>query len=288
MIVKLIFIVLLASGLFGVSFLLSYEGFQAVPNLRAQHVPIDDVISNCEAMDSVIDSKGFTVEQIIRLINDNQINAHLNSNQVQIVEECLHGKLPQLSSYLTPQKIGFFEGIGIHEAKGQAKIIQIETDSYLRLETFEIDYESKNGKDFQMPELHVYLTTKSKMSPDVYLDKLKTKLGGKNYKLPDIDLNHYNTVLIYDEIKNEPYVKIQLTNPFYITDSINHMIDDSKVIDHPKIQSRAVDDGYGFFEGLNNFEAKGLATIEYEEDEGELKIQDFEISKGEDLRLYIN
>ena len=287
MIVKLIFIVLLVVGLFSISLLISYEGFQTNPNLRTQQMPLNEVLSNCSKMNSIMNSNDLTYEQVIRLINNNQINSVLDPNQVDMIEQCLHGKLPELSSYLIPQKIGFVEGYGFHDAKGKAKIIQIEKNSYLRIDSFEIGYEPKQGADFQIPELHVYLSQNNSNSPEIYLDKLKTKLGGKNYKLPDIDLNKYNTVVIYDQISNEIFAKIKLDDPSYIQDSINTLIDDSKNVVHPKLESQIIFDRYGFFEGLGSYQAKGIAIVDYEEDEGELEIENFEISAGDDLRLYL-
>ena len=125
------------------------------------------------------------------------------------------------------------------------------------------------------------------LSPEIYLDKLKTKIGNKNYKLPDVDLNIYDTILIFDEIRKEPFVKIKLEDSFYIRDIVNNLVNDVKTIDSPKIVSQVIYEQYGFFENIDNYNAKGMATIDYEEDEGEIKIENFEISMGDDLRLYI-
>ena len=83
MIVKLIFIVLLVVGLFGVSLLISYEGFQSNPSLRTQQMPLNEVLSNCSKMDSILTSNDLTYEQIIRLINNNEINSQFNSNEIK-------------------------------------------------------------------------------------------------------------------------------------------------------------------------------------------------------------
>ncbi|MDH3779992.1 MAG: glycosyltransferase [Nitrosopumilus sp.] len=274
-------------GLFTISLAVSYEGFQVSPNLRTQHMSVDDVLSSCNQMKSVLQSNEMSYEHLIRLLNNNEINEHLNFGEIDIVKQCLEGKLPELSSYLIPRKIGFFEGIGTHDAKGKAQILTIEKNNYLRLESFEISYESKVEKYFQIPELHAYLSQSTTLSPEIYLDKLKTKLGNKNYKLPDVDLNIYDTVLIFDEIRKEPFVKIKLEDSFYIRDIVNNLANDVKTIDSPKIASQVIYEQYGFFENIGNYNAKGVATIDYEEDEGELEIENFEISTGNDLRLYI-
>jgi len=224
---------------------------------------------------------------MIRMINNNQINSYFNPVEINTIEQCLQGKLPKLSSYLVPQKIGFLEGLGTHDAKGTAKIIMIEKTNYLRLESFEIDYEFKVGQDFQIPELHVYLSQDDTLSNKIYLDKLQTKLGSKNYKLPHVDLNTYDTVLIFDEIRKEPFVKIKLEDPFYIRDIVRDLIDKTKIIDFPKIESQVIYERYGFLEGVSTYNAKGIATVDYVEDEGELKIENFEISIGDDLGLYL-
>ncbi len=280
-VIALILVVALSTSLF-----ISYE-LQVSPNLRTQHLSLDDVFSTCNEMDQLLQSNGLSYEQMIRLLNLNEINTHLNSKEIQIVEQCLQGKLPELSSYLIPQKIGFLEGIGLHDAKGMAKIITIEKNTYLRLEHFEISYEPKVGQNFQIPELHVYLSKNNSLTPEIYLDKLKTGLGGKNYKLPDVDFNTYGTVLLFDKITNESFAKISLGSPSYVSDLFYGFLDNSKNVDYPKASSQIIFERYGFFEGMDDYVAKGIATIDYIEDEGELKISNFEISQGDDLRLYL-
>ena len=280
---------LLIAVFFTASLVISYEGFQTSPNLRTQHLPLGDVFSTCSQMDSILQDNGMSYEEIIRLLNGNDINSHpdLSSSDIQVIETCLHGQLPELGSFLITQKIGFVEGLGNHDAKGKATILLIEKTTYLRMESFEISYDPKVGKNFQIPELHVYLSRGDILSPDIYLDKLKTGIGGKNYKLPDVDLTEYNTVLIYDKTKNEPFAKIPLRDPSYIPDVFYGFLDESKNIDSTKIASQIIYERYGFFEGVDNYDAKGIATVDYEEDEGELKIANFEITMGDDLGLYL-
>jgi hypothetical protein len=239
-------------------------------------------------MDFILKYHSMSYEQMIRLINNDELNSYLTPQQIDVVEQCMHGKLPELSSYLTTQKLGFFEGLGNHKVSGKAKIITIDQTNYLRFDYFDISYDSRVGKNFKIPELHVYLTQKNVLSPEIYLDKLKTKLGGKNYKLPDdVDLDLYNTVLIFDAIQKEPFAKIVLEDPFYFRDAINNILDDSKNVNHPKISSQIIHNRYGFLEGVDNYNAKGTMLIDYEEDEGDLTIKQFEVSRGEDLRLYL-
>ena len=238
-------------------------------------------------MDFILQSKSMSYENMIRLLNNNEINSHFSSHEIDVIEQCLQGKLPALSSYLITQKIGFIKGLGGHDAKGKAEVLRIDKNSYFRLDSFEIGYEPKLGENYQIPELHVYLTQDDVLSPEIYLDKLKTKLGSKNYRLPDVDLNTYDTVLIINEITQEPFAKITLKDPFYVNDVINNIANDFKTVPSPKIESKIIYERYGFFEGIDNYNAKGIAAVDYEEDEGELKIENFEISQGDDLRVYL-
>ena len=104
MLVRFIFIILIVVGLFTISLAVSYEGFQVSPNLRTQHMSVDDVLSTCNQMTSVLQSHEMSYEHLIRLLNNNEINERLNLGEIDIVKQCLEGKLPELSSYLIPQK----------------------------------------------------------------------------------------------------------------------------------------------------------------------------------------
>ena len=81
-------------------------------------------------------------------------------------------------------------GDGIHEAEGDAKILEIEDGTqFVRLENFK----STNG-----PDLYVYLATDDKASEFVSLGLLKGNIGNQNYEIPDdVDLSKYNKVLIW-------------------------------------------------------------------------------------------
>jgi len=105
MILKLISIVLIVLGLFALSLLISYEGFQVSPNLRAQQLPFDNILSTCTQMESILQSHDISYEQMIRMINNNQIKSYFNPGEINTIEQCLQGRLPKLSSYLVPQKI---------------------------------------------------------------------------------------------------------------------------------------------------------------------------------------
>ncbi len=87
---------------------------------------------------------------------------------------------------------GTFVGVndGIHNAEGQAKVIQLSDGSnFLRLE----DFRSTNG-----PDLYVYLSTDKGASDIVNLGRLKGNVGDQNYEIPDgTDLSKYDTALIW-------------------------------------------------------------------------------------------
>lgn len=86
---------------------------------------------------------------------------------------------------------GIFVGVndGIHDAKGNVKVIQLVSDSVLRFEEFE----STNG-----PDLYVYLSTDKNALDFVDLGRLKGNIGNQNYNIPmGTDLSKYDTVLIW-------------------------------------------------------------------------------------------
>jgi Electron transfer DM13 len=88
--------------------------------------------------------------------------------------------------------VGTFVGVndGIHNAEGQAKVIQlIDGSNFLRLE----DFRSTNG-----PDLYLYLSTDKSASDFVNLGRLKGNVGDQNYAIPDgTDLSKYDTALIW-------------------------------------------------------------------------------------------
>ena len=85
-------------------------------------------------------------------------------------------------------KTGSFEGLAGHYADGTAKIIKVGDLTYLRFENFEVT----NG-----PDLRVYLTSEGDVKNGLHLEKLKGSKGDQNYLLENIDLQIYDTVIIY-------------------------------------------------------------------------------------------
>jgi hypothetical protein len=85
-------------------------------------------------------------------------------------------------------KAGTFEGLAGHKAEGAAKIIEVNDMTFLRFENFEVT----NG-----PDLRVYITQDGNVKEGIHLEKLKGSKGNQNYSLDGIDIEVYNTVIIY-------------------------------------------------------------------------------------------
>ena len=85
-------------------------------------------------------------------------------------------------------KTGQFVGLANHFAEGDAKILDVGGEQFLRFENFEVT----NG-----PDLRVYLTQGGDVKQGIHLEKLKGSKGAQNYVLDDIDTDVYDTVVIY-------------------------------------------------------------------------------------------
>lgn len=85
-------------------------------------------------------------------------------------------------------KTGQFVGLANHFAEGDAKVLQVGGQQFLRFENFEVT----NG-----PDLRVYVTQGGDVKQGIQLDKLKGSKGAQNYVLEDIDTSVYDTVVIY-------------------------------------------------------------------------------------------
>jgi len=94
------------------------------------------------------------------------------------------------NSQETPKfsKLGMFQGLAGHDAKGKAEVISVGDISFLRFEEFEVT----NG-----PDLHVYMTKNGDVDSGIDLGKLKGSIGNQNYALGEINADIYNTVVIY-------------------------------------------------------------------------------------------
>ena len=104
------------------------------------------------------------------------------------VSETMDEMVKDSESSIEILKIGEFEGLAGHSAKGTAKILKIGDSTLLRFEPFEVT----NG-----PDLRVYLTQDGDVKKGIQLDKLKGSTGHQHYFLENIDYDVYDTVVIY-------------------------------------------------------------------------------------------
>ena len=295
MFLKLLFLALTIVVLFSITLIGSFYGFQTFYELHSQ-LHFFSISSACDDMNKILSIKDLKQDQMENAIGNEPLWTTFNFEQrdEEIIEQCLQGDLPVLSSYQIPKKMGFLQGVGDHDAKGKSRVIVLGSDEYLRLENFEISYDPVHESGLKIPELHVYLNNEEKLSPEaIDLGKLKTNLGGKNYRLPNTYPNDFDTVLIYDIIHKEVFAKIELdnislTNLSFIKNPLYETMDDIKKINSPtKIESSIIYERHGFFEGTVASNAKGSVNAYFEEDEGLLQIEKFEISNGRQPELYL-
>ena len=108
----------------------------------------------------------------------------------KVVSEDMSEMMNDASGESIPEilQTGQFVGLAGHQAEGIAKIIQVNEQTFLRFENFEVT----NG-----PDLRVYLTQDGNVKDGIHLEKLKGSSGNQNYPLENIDVKVYNTVVIY-------------------------------------------------------------------------------------------
>ena len=208
--------------------------------------------------------------------------SNLSAKELDTLIECEKKELPNLKSEIFTKKIGYFEGKNDHEVIGKARVIAIENNNYLRFENFEIGYLGKIN-----PDLHVYMTKNEDFSNSIYLEKLKTNVGSKNYPLQKIDVDEYNTVVIYDEISKEIFATIFLSDSSFFVDLFTGIYYNFKTNpEYPKIESKIIYTKTGVLQGTDNYESQGRIETPFEEDIAELKFEKFKISQGFDFHLY--
>jgi hypothetical protein len=127
------------------------------------------------------------------MLDFSKINNRINESVKEFVQSSKQqisqtGNDTSSSMLLTGTFVGV--GDGIHDAKGHAKVIPIESDgTVLRLE----DLKVTNG-----PDLYVYLSTDKGASDFVNLGRLKANIGNQNYAIPaGTDMKKFDTVLIW-------------------------------------------------------------------------------------------
>ena len=118
-----------------------------------------------------------TIMKVAAQINDTSVNEEMTTAEGEASSTAYAGKFVGVND-------------GIHNAEGQAKVIQFNDGSnFLRLE----DFSSTNG-----PDLYVYLSTDESASDIVNLGRLKGNVGDQNYEIPDgTDLSKYDNALIW-------------------------------------------------------------------------------------------
>lgn len=76
-----------------------------------------------------------------------------------------------------------------HSVEGQAKVLELDGQKYLRFENFE----TVNG-----PNLHIYLSSDLNANDFIDLGPIKATKGSANYDLPEgVDLEKYDKVLVW-------------------------------------------------------------------------------------------
>ena len=245
-----------------------------------------DSESVCEQVEDILSAKDKNYEQLSWISKDaverDRFVSSFTSDEINTILSCAQSNLSNLESKIITKKIGFFEGKNNHNANGESRLISIENQDYLRFENFEIGFFGDTN-----PDLHVYLTKSDDFSDTIYLENLKTKVGSKNYPLRDVDVDTYDTVIIYDEITKEIFATVHLTNTSFLIDGIMGIFNNFKNdVNHPKIESDIIYTKAGILDGSNGFESVGRVTTSFEEDDAELKFENFKISEGHDFRLY--
>jgi len=105
-----------------------------------------------------------------------------------IISEDMNDMMDSSETSVEIIKSGSFDGLAGHFAEGTAKIILVGDTTYLRFEDFQVT----NG-----PDLRVYLTSDGDVNNGIHLDKLKGSKGDQNYLLENIDVDTYDTVVVY-------------------------------------------------------------------------------------------
>ena len=140
--------------------------------------------------------EGLTLEKFSNM--DEESRADLIDNMPEKVKEMIMDESAksvrviseEMDEMSGPQilKTGEFEGLAGHKAQGDAKILDADGTKFLRFENFEVT----NG-----PDLRVYVTQGGDVKEGIHLDKLKGSKGAQNYILDNIDIDLYDTVVIY-------------------------------------------------------------------------------------------
>ena len=259
----------------------------------------------CEYVDNILELDGKSYGEAKRfstnpsgMIERYQITS-LTDEQLSSINNCGFENLPSLVSSILEKRVGFFEGQNGHYANGKASLIEIESGNYLRFVDYEIKYNAKPGSSLIVPELHVYLRlfNNDGTYADKYLERLKEKVGAKNYSIDEDYLKRIHSVVIknlvvhegetgnYSDFETVAIVQLD-EKPNWLT-PISWLLKQSDSIPNPTSHSKMVDEKTGRFEGIGDIKAKGKISAEYEEDNADIVIGSFEITRGDDLNLYL-
>ena len=140
--------------------------------------------------------KGLTLEKFVGM--DDESRVVLVDSMPEKIKEMIMDETAKKQSVANEEmdttneikilKSGEFIGLAGHFAEGDAKILQVGEEQFLRFENFEVT----NG-----PDLRVYITQGGDVKQGIHLEKLKGSKGAQNYLLENIDTNVYDTVVIY-------------------------------------------------------------------------------------------
>jgi hypothetical protein len=100
-------------------------------------------------------------------------------------------------------RAGEFQGVGVHSAKGTAKILDTNGRKFVRLEN---DFEVTNG-----PDLFVYFGNNGQYDGAAQIAPLKGNVGGQNYEVPEnINPEQYSEVWIWCKQFSVPFARSEL------------------------------------------------------------------------------
>ena len=133
----------------------------------------------------------------------------ITPQQKSAILDCGFENLPSLVSDIKEKQVGFFEGVSNHQAKGKISLIEIETGTYLRLINYEIKYVPKTNSDLIVPDFHIFLESDGK---EIYLEKLKERVGAKNYVIPSENIDNIDAVVIRNTVvdKSNNYTNFEI------------------------------------------------------------------------------
>ena len=259
----------------------------------------------CDQTDRLLNLDGKSYEEAKRfstnpsgMIERYEITS-LTDEQLYAINNCGYANLPSLVSIILEKRVGFFEGLNNHLATGKVSVIEIESGNYLRFVDYEIKYVPNPHSSTTVPEFHVYLRLGDEENyEDKYLEKLKEKVGAKNYVVSDEYLDDLHSVIIknvaVNNDKSKNYTDFEIVAVAMMDEKSTWLTPVSwffeKQFDsviHPTSHSKMIYEKTGRFEGIGDVQAKGNLHASFEEDNADIVIESFEITNGYDLNLYL-